>query len=158
MGKTNVATRAWLGNFVSTATWKARLDAWLTAKGRGQHPFVSANHLAISRGLTHKESGLRMVVNIPAEALLAFVKDGEYGNVYAEPIIAGKKRTASAARIKVDALLGFGEKAPHLLLRCGGDGRHRCPVLRRVLHGAQARSRRRQHADFRSELLRPAVP
>jgi hypothetical protein len=109
-----LATPAWLGNFVSTATWKARLDAWLTAKGRGQHPFVSANHLAISRGLTHKESGLRMVVNIPAEALLAFVKDGEdgeYGNVYAEPIIAGKKRTPSAARIKVDALLGFGSTA-----------------------------------------------
>jgi hypothetical protein len=108
-----LATPAWLGNFVTTATWKARLDAWLTAKGRDQHPFVSANHLAISRGLTHKESGLRMVVNIPAEALLAFVKDGEYGNVYAEPIIAGKKRTPSAARIKVDALLGFGEKAPN---------------------------------------------
>jgi hypothetical protein len=48
-----------------------------------------------------------MVVNIPADALIEFLRKGSYANVYDRPVVAGKVRIPSATRQRIDTLLGF---------------------------------------------------
>jgi hypothetical protein len=55
---------------VNIRPWRARLEEWLDDGARPTQPFIDANRAAISRCLAHEESGLRFVVNIPADALL----------------------------------------------------------------------------------------
>jgi hypothetical protein len=69
-------------------------------------PFIDANRAAISRCLAHEESGLRSVVNIPADALLGFLDAQRDMNAYNLPIVAGHARGPSAVRDRVDRLFG----------------------------------------------------
>jgi len=95
-------------SFDTQVSWSQRLLDWLNDGGRAQQsPFIEANRLAIAGCLKHQESGLRMVVNISGDALLEFVRSGSYGNIYSNPVIAGKRRTPSETRKHVDTLLGF---------------------------------------------------
>ena len=72
-------------------------------------PFIDANRAAISRCLAHEESGLRFVVNVPADALLGFLDAQRYMNAYNLPIVAGHARGSSAVRERVDRLRGFSD-------------------------------------------------
>jgi hypothetical protein len=101
----SVAMAPLSGDYFSGGTWKERLDAWLNAQDPANVPFLTANMAAITRCLTHVESGLRMVVNISADALLGFLTSGRYLNAYNLPVVAGKQREPSPRRVRVDGLL-----------------------------------------------------
>lgn len=88
--------------------WRERVRAWL----KGYNPpeereFLKANESAIRRWVRHPDSGMRMVVNIPADALLAFLREGRYRNAYDAPIVAGVRRGPSPQRRRVDQLVGL---------------------------------------------------
>ena len=90
--------------------WGERVEDWLNARsGEATWPFQDANRDSIVRSLTHDEGGLRVVVNIPADALLSFLAEGRYRNAYELPVVAGKPRTVSATRKHVDRLIGLDE-------------------------------------------------
>ena len=130
---------------------RSRLGLDRERKGSGL--FREANHQAITRCLTDSESGFRMVVNIPADALLSFMQGGRYLNASDLPVVAGKRREPSEARRRVDALVGF--KDPRaLLLRRGVNRWHGYPFLRGVLHGDAPRGRPTRHQGVRPQLLR----
>jgi hypothetical protein len=90
--------------FDKDKTWKQRLDSWLAGKSQSFQP---ANRLAITKSLADPETGLRMVVNIPADALLSFLRAGKYLNIYENPVVGGKPRTPSPKRQEVDGWLGL---------------------------------------------------
>jgi hypothetical protein len=94
---------------VDIRPWRARLEEWLDDGARPTQPFIDANRAAISRCFAHEESGLRFVVNIPADALLGFLDAQRYMNAYNLPIVAGHARGPSAVRERVDRLLGFSD-------------------------------------------------
>jgi hypothetical protein len=52
-----------------------------------------------------------MVINISAHALLSFLAERRYRNLYEMPVIGGTRRQPSAERQRVDGLLGFGRHA-----------------------------------------------
>ncbi|HUK19735.1 MAG TPA: hypothetical protein VLW65_25120 [Bryobacteraceae bacterium] len=94
--------------YFSNDSWDKRVQNWL--RGAANNPFLEGNHRIIRQIVSHDESGLRMVINIGAEALLSFLAERHYYNLYEEPVIGGKRRTPSQERIQVDRLLGFGNR------------------------------------------------
>jgi hypothetical protein len=95
--------------YFSTDPWKKRVADWLARQpGDG---FLDGNIVLVRQIMEHEESGLRMVVNISAHALLAFLAERRYQNIYEYPIIGGARRNPSPERIKVDTMLGFGANA-----------------------------------------------
>lgn len=67
--------------------------------------FEAANRAVVLRCL--REDQLRIVINMPAEALLAMLGGDHYRNSYELPFVAGQTRGPSPKRISVDRLLGF---------------------------------------------------
>lgn len=97
--------------YFSTDSWHDRVELWL-----GNHDddsFLKSNVALIRQIMEHPESGLRMVLNISASALLSFLAEGRYKNLYERPIIGGVARKASKEREKVDDLLGFDGHPEH---------------------------------------------
>ncbi len=86
-------------------SWAERVEAWLNYRPPLEQEFLSADRDAIRRCVGHGESGLRMVVNIPADGLLGFLADGRYKNAYELPFVAGSQRQPSATRREVDELV-----------------------------------------------------
>jgi hypothetical protein len=86
-------------------SWADRVKAWLQYRPSLEQEFLSANRDAIRRCVGHGESGLRMVVNIPADGLLGFLADGRYKNAYELPFVAGAERQPSTTRQQVDKLI-----------------------------------------------------
>lgn len=86
-------------------SWADRVKAWLHYRPSLEQEFLSANRDAIRRCVGHGESGLRMVVNIPADGLLRFLADGRYKNAYELPFVAGAERQPSTTRQQVDKLV-----------------------------------------------------
>ena len=93
--------------------WAHRVQAWLRHEKRSgnSNPFLDGNERLIRQTLEHRETGLRMVVNISAAALLSFLQTGRYRNLYENPVIGGARRTPSPERLRVDDLLEFGAQA-----------------------------------------------
>lgn len=93
--------------------WADRVRAWLAheQKTGNLNPFLSGNQRLIRQTLEHRETGLRMVVNISAFALLNFLQTGQYKNLYENPVIGGMRRQPTKARLRVDELLEFGDDA-----------------------------------------------
>jgi hypothetical protein len=93
--------------------WSRRVkDALARWQGADSAASFLAGHLAVIRQLlTHSESGPRMVVNIGADALLSFLRSGDYRNIYEEPVVGGKRRTPTGERRKVDAWLALPDPA-----------------------------------------------
>jgi hypothetical protein len=96
-------------DYFSDDSWERRVQSWLDHNG--SNPFLEGNSRIVRQIMSHAESGLRMVINISAEALLSFLAQRHYFNLYEEPVIGGKRRTPSQERIKVDRLLGIGSQA-----------------------------------------------
>lgn len=66
--------------YFSTSSWQDRLRLWLDGHG-AERSFLDANVEAIQRYMAEPATGLRMVVNIPADALISFCAEGEYRNI-----------------------------------------------------------------------------
>ena len=56
--------------YFSDAPWGVRLQKWLAGKDES---FLEGNHRLVRQIMENEESGLRMVVNISADALLSFL-------------------------------------------------------------------------------------
>jgi hypothetical protein len=112
--------------FPRRASWRRRLTAWLDREERKfPNSFLEANVEVITRTIEDAETGLRMVVNIPADALLSLLDEGRYRNAYDRPRVGGVEREPSETRRKVDTLLGFGADARHYYfgaVALGGTG------------------------------------
>jgi hypothetical protein len=112
--------------FPRRLTWSERLAAFLYREGtREPRGFLRANARVVDRTLSDGQAGVRMVVNVPADALLGFLNDGSYKNAYQRPVVAGRARAASNTRKRVDKLLGFGRTADRLYFGAaalGGSG------------------------------------
>jgi hypothetical protein len=91
--------------YFSTDPWRQRVADWLSRSSG--NPFLDDNVELVRQIMEHSESGLRMVVNISAMALLSFLAEGRYRNLYERPIIGGSRKTPSPERRQVDSLLGF---------------------------------------------------
>jgi hypothetical protein len=109
--------------YFSGASWNQRVKDWL--QGSSHYSFLDGNVGLIRQIMEHAESGLRVVVNISAEALLSFLASGTYYNLYENPIIGGARRKPSPERMQVDHLLGFGPNAKNYYfgaVALGGTG------------------------------------
>jgi hypothetical protein len=94
--------------YFSDDPWGVRVQSWLAGKDES---FLEGNRQLIRQIMENEESGLRMVVNISAQALLGFLAARKYYNLYENPVIGGVRREPSKEREKVDRLLEFGEEA-----------------------------------------------
>jgi hypothetical protein len=90
--------------YFSDKSWGDRVEDWLAGKNE---PFLDGNHQVVRQIMENPESGLRMVVNISAEALLSFFASHRYYNLYEKPVIGGERREPSKERVQVDQLLAF---------------------------------------------------
>jgi hypothetical protein len=95
--------------YFSVGSWGTRVKDWLG--NQTPDSFLEGNLRLIRQILEHPDSGLRMVVNISAHALLSFLADRRYRNLYERPIIGGERKGPSPERMRVDQLLGFGNNA-----------------------------------------------
>ena len=84
--------------------WAQRLTLWLQARA-DERTFLSADAEAVEFIARRRDLGLRMAVNIPAYALLLFLRDGRYKNAYERPPDAGTAAPPSETRQQVDAAL-----------------------------------------------------
>jgi hypothetical protein len=115
--------------YFSTAPWSARVKDWVTEHADVR--FSAGNEQVIRSLLKDGETGLRMVVNITAHALLSMLKEQRYRNLYENPVIGGgpkeasderNPKTASDERIKVDSTLGIGPGTYFGAVALGGTG------------------------------------
>jgi hypothetical protein len=105
--------------FKPGSTWSDRLAEVSEALSN----FEAANRDVILRCL--KQDQLRVVVNLPADALLGVLGGDHYRNCYELPFIAGAVRVPSQKRIRVDSLLGFvpdGRNRYFAAISFGGTG------------------------------------
>jgi hypothetical protein len=95
--------------YFANRTWKHRVEQGLkrVRSNASDAPFIDGNVQIIREILMHADTGLRMVINIGADALLSFLSTGDYRNIYEEPVIGGKRHTPTPERITVDRLLGL---------------------------------------------------
>ena len=95
--------------YFSDKSWNERVIEWQDDESAATkpNPFLDGNLRVIRQILNDDETGLRMVINIGADALLKFLDTGEYKNIYENPVIGGTARQPSKERIEVDDLLGF---------------------------------------------------
>jgi hypothetical protein len=106
--------------YFSTESWATRVDNWLRVhKDEG---FSRGNVEVIRQVLSDPETGIRMVVNITADALRSFLQEGVYRNLYDNPLIGGTAREVSEERARVDATLGITPDTYFGALALGGTG------------------------------------
>lgn len=84
--------------------WPIRLDTWVASRVKDS-TFVPANSTAIEVIAGRRDLGLRMAVNLPAHALLLFLRDRRYMNAYERSPLAGHASGPSQTRQRVDAAL-----------------------------------------------------
>ncbi len=89
--------------------WGARVGQWMKRAQADDHPrpFLEGNVALIRDLLGDAETGVRMVINIGPDALLAFLRSDTYRNAYDIAVIGGPARGPEQARLDVDALLGI---------------------------------------------------
>lgn len=105
--------------YFGDSSWEERVEAWLRDN---IDAFTSANRSLIEKLFADLETGLRMVVNITADALVQFLDSGRYFNLYEKPIIGGQPRTPSKSRERVDRMLGLEEDTYFGAVALGGTG------------------------------------
>jgi hypothetical protein len=122
--------------FTDGISWSERLSARLPATSA----FSLANASAIGRFIT--EDNLAIVVNVPADALIALLNGDQYRNCYELQLVLGATAAPSPTRIKVDRLLGFvpdGRGVYFAAVALGGTGvrfyGEYCLVLKRAATG-----------------------
>jgi hypothetical protein len=108
--------------YFSPNSWQQRVQQYLSGTADGT--FLKANQTAIARSLDDPRTGLRMVVNIPADALLGFLREGRYLNAYDRPRVGGEPRRPSHMRVKIDGALGLDDPRDYFFgaVAMGGTG------------------------------------
>jgi len=106
--------------YFSAQSWADRVDRWET-DNQGS-VFSGGNVAVIRQMLSDPETGLRMVVNITADALRSFLSEGRYRNLYDSPLVGGSARQPSPERVKVDSRFGLGPNVYFGALALGGTG------------------------------------
>ncbi|MGZ4676446.1 MAG: hypothetical protein ACXVJ7_15520 [Acidimicrobiia bacterium] len=99
--------------------WSERVRAWVAQPQAGG--FSMGNLQVMRELLQDRETGIRMVVNITATAMLAMLA-GTYKNLYERPVIGGEVKQVSDERIKVDRLLGLPQDTYFGAVALGGTG------------------------------------
>jgi len=92
--------------------WSKRLTRWLN-NHLIERTFLGANSEAVDDIAKRRDLGLRMAVNIPAHALLLFLREGAYKNAYEREPQIGENAGPSETRRKVDAALFPAPPSPH---------------------------------------------
>jgi hypothetical protein len=91
--------------YFSGKPWADRVRDWMRAANRS---FSEGNARIVRDAISDIESGLRVVVNIGAFALLKLLEpDGRYLNLYERPVIGGDAKQVSPERLKVDQEMGI---------------------------------------------------
>lgn len=95
--------------YFGAKSWARRVtDALARRKAEGQPAAFFTGHLAVMRQLlSDVDAGPRMVVNIGADAMLAFLASGDYKNIYERPVVGGSARTPTPERKAVDSWLAL---------------------------------------------------
>lgn len=110
--------------YFSAESWRARVQRWLDDPAHSDR-FLDGNVRLVRQIMEHAESGLRVVVNISAHALLSFLAQRRYRNLYERPVIGSARQGPSPERVHVDKRLGFGADARHYYfgaVALGGTG------------------------------------
>jgi hypothetical protein len=110
--------------YFSEDPWHVRVRRWLDDPAHADS-FLDGNVRLVRQIMEHPESGLRVVLNISAHALLAFLAERRYRKLYEHPVIGGVRRGPSPERVQVDQRLGFGADARHYYfgaVALGGTG------------------------------------
>src|SRR5262245_53557648 len=90
--------------------WSERLNEWLKKRSPEYKEFYLANSTQIAESILNGEAALKMVVNIPADALLGFLRENRYQNTYERKILMGEDmRSVNARRKRVDEVLFGGD-------------------------------------------------
>jgi hypothetical protein len=97
--------------YFADAVWPDRLQRWLD-QHLAQRTFLGAHAAAVEDIAQRRDLGLRMAVNIPAHALLGFLREGRYRNAYERTPDIGYPTTPSPTRLEVDAALFPGPAGP----------------------------------------------
>jgi hypothetical protein len=90
--------------YFAADSWTGRLDRWIQQHS-ATDTFAAANATAVDVVASRRDLGLRMAVNIPAYALLLFLREGHYKNAYERWVEAGDKAAPSPTRCTVDDAL-----------------------------------------------------
>jgi len=106
--------------YFSSQSWADRVACWETRNDRAG--FSHGNVGVIRQMLSDPETGLRMVVNITADALRSFLSEGTYRNLYDSPLVGGSARQPSRERVLVDSRFCFGPNVYFGALALGGTG------------------------------------
>ena len=108
--------------FDDERTWPERLEAAFDSEQA--NAFARANFASLQTTAQDEITGVRMVVNIPADALLNFLRSKRYLNAYSRPIVGGQPREPSVTRVQVDEWLGFEDPENHYFgaVAMGGTG------------------------------------
>src|SRR5688572_23776725 len=95
--------------YFGEGSWSDRLNNWLKERSPQYKEFYLANSTQIAESILSGEAALKMVVNIPADALLGFLRENHYQNTYERKIRMGQDlRSVNARRKRVDeALFGL---------------------------------------------------
>lgn len=89
--------------YFSPLQWTKRLDQWCKANA---NKFATANVESISRILADNRTSVRIVINIRADALLSFLAEGSYRNIYEMPMVGGQGPDQN--RRDADQMVGTG--------------------------------------------------
>lgn len=77
--------------YFSAESWRARVQRWLDDPAHSDR-FLDGNVRLVRQIMEHAESGLRVVVNISAHALLSFLAQRRYRNLYERPVIGSARQ------------------------------------------------------------------
>lgn len=96
-------------DYFCTRSWARRLkDSLSRLQGdRRSVPFLDGHVRVVRNLLLDGDGGPRVVVNIGADALLSFLAADDYKNIYANPVVGGKRLEPTVERKRVDALLAL---------------------------------------------------
>ncbi|HYC58989.1 MAG TPA: hypothetical protein VEK79_05420 [Thermoanaerobaculia bacterium] len=108
--------------FQEDVSWPDRLQALFETEN--EESFARANFESLQTTAQDEITGVRMVVNIPADALLNFLRSKRYLNAYSRPVVGGKPRQPSPMRMQIDEWLGFDAPEAHYFgaVAMGGTG------------------------------------
>jgi hypothetical protein len=103
--------------YFSPEPWRKRLQSWLDKIKEG---FASANAQSIERMLADPRTSVRVVINIRPDALITFLEEGHYRNIYELHQIGA--RVVDQNRLDADAKVGTGPDHYFAAAAMGGVG------------------------------------
>jgi hypothetical protein len=142
--------------YFSGRPWADRVEQWET---ENQHVGFSGGNVAVIRQvLSDPETGLRMVVNITADALRSFLRESAYRNLYDSPVVGGAALELSPERLFVDSRFELDDNTYFGALALGGTGvrfyGEYCMVIKLDRVTADTGLLDRDSYDIRSQPLR----